>query len=203
MLNSNVAGIVWKTTPIGESQSTSTHKTIAKIHDIIMADRQVMEHYIATKLGISQDRIHAVIYNELHMSKVSVHCVPKLLGPVLKETRFNMSKGNLVIFRQIPTVFFRYLWLWITPGSIRPETKQQSKQWKQWKQWKHLGSPPPKETKTGMFAGNVMASMFWDAEGVLLVDYLDKGHTITGANMPIFWDSYGKNIRQIYIYIYI
>ena len=24
-----------------------------------------------------------------------------------------------------------------------------------------------------------MASIFWNAEGVLLVDYLDKGHTIT------------------------
>ena len=103
------AGIVWKTTPIGESQSTSTHKTIARIHDIIMADRHVMEHYIATKLGISQDRIHAVIHNELHMFKVSVHCVPKLLGPNLKETRLNMSRGKLVMFRQIPTVFFRDL----------------------------------------------------------------------------------------------
>ena len=26
-----------------------------------------------------------------------------------------------------------------------------------------------------------MTSIFWDAEGVLLVDYLDKGHIITGA----------------------
>ena len=55
------------------------------------------------------------------------------------------------------------------------ETKQQSKQ------WKHLGSPPSKEAKTGMYAGKVMASIFWDAEWVLLVDYLDKGHIITSA----------------------
>ena len=26
-----------------------------------------------------------------------------------------------------------------------------------------------------------MASVFWDAKGVLLVAYLEKGHTITGA----------------------
>ena len=32
-----------------------------------------------------------------------------------------------------------------------------------------------------MSAGKVMASIFWDAEGVLLVDYLEKGHTITGT----------------------
>ena len=54
---------------------------------------------------------------------------------------------------------------------FQPETKQQLKQ------WKHLGPPSPKEAKTAMSAGKVMT---WDA-GVLLVDYLDKCHNITGA----------------------
>ena len=55
---------------------------------------------------------------------------------------------------------------------FQPETKHKSKQ------WKHLGSPPPKEAKTGMSACKVMVSIFWDAVEVQLVDYLDKGHTI-------------------------
>ena len=33
----------------------TTQETIAKIRDIIMADRRVMEYSIATELGISQD----------------------------------------------------------------------------------------------------------------------------------------------------
>ena len=41
---------------------------------------------------------------------------------------------------------------------FQPETKQQSK---------HLGSPPPKEAKTGMSIGKIMASIFWDADGGL------------------------------------
>ena len=103
---------------------TVTTRDTIKIHDIIMADKQVPEHYIATELGISQDSIHSVIHNKLYMSKVSAHSVPKLLGPDLKRTQLNMSKENLVIFRRIPTVFFRDLWLWIRPGSITsPETK--------------------------------------------------------------------------------
>jgi hypothetical protein len=28
-------------------------------------------------------------------------------------------------------------------------------------------------------AGKVMASVFWDAEGILFIDYLEKGKTIT------------------------
>ena len=46
----------------GRPVTVTTQETIAKMHDIIMADRRVMEHYIATELGISQDLIHAVIH---------------------------------------------------------------------------------------------------------------------------------------------
>ena len=60
--------------------TVTTQETIAKIHYITITDRRVTEYYIVTELGISQDRIHAVILNELHMSKLSAHCVPKFLG---------------------------------------------------------------------------------------------------------------------------
>ena len=55
-----------------------------------------------------------------------------------------------------------------------PETKQQSKQ------WKHVDSPPPKKAKAIQSAGKVMASVFWDEKGILLIDYLPTGQTITG-----------------------
>jgi hypothetical protein len=31
-----------------------------------------------------------------------------------------------------------------------------------------------------------MASVFWDAEGILFTDYLEKGKTITGNIIPNF-----------------
>ena len=58
--------------------TVTTQETIAKIHDIIMADRRVTEYYVATELGIFQD--------------VSARCVPNLLGPDLKRTRLNISR---------------------------------------------------------------------------------------------------------------
>ena len=76
----------------------TTQESIAKIHDIFMAYRQVPKYYIATELGISQDCTYVVIHNELHMSMVSAHCVPKLLGSEFKRTRLSMSRENLVIF---------------------------------------------------------------------------------------------------------
>jgi hypothetical protein len=37
----------------------------------------------------------------------------------------------------------------------------------------------PKKTRLVPSAGKVMASVFWDAEGILFIDYLEKGKTIT------------------------
>ncbi|KAK8379200.1 hypothetical protein O3P69_019210 [Scylla paramamosain] len=57
---------------------------------------------------------------------------------------------------------------------FQPELKEQSKQ------WKHRGSPAPKRARPVISAGKVIASIFWgDSEGVLLVDYLTKGQSIT------------------------
>ncbi|XP_041350779.1 protein GVQW3-like [Gigantopelta aegis] len=102
----------------GRPVTVTTQKTIAKIHDIIIADRRVTKRYIATELGISQERIHAVIHNEPQMSKVSARWVPKLLGPDLKRTRLNMSREN--------QVFFGDLRLWMRPGSITSNQRRSS-----------------------------------------------------------------------------
>ena len=37
----------------------------------------------------------------------------------------------------------------------------------------------PKRPKTQQSAGKVMASVFWDAQGVIFIYYLEKGKTIT------------------------
>ena len=55
------------------------------------------------------------------------------------------------------------------------------------KQWKHAGSPPPTKFKRVHSVGKVMASIFWDSQGVIMnlfmIDYLEQGHTINGAYM--------------------
>jgi len=53
-----------------------------------------------------------------------------------------------------------------------PETKQQSMD------WRHRGSPHPKKFRVQKSAGRVLASIFWDQDGILHIDYLPKGQTI-------------------------
>ena len=61
-------------------------------------------------------------------------------------------------------------------------------------QWVGPGSPRPKKFKTQPSAGKVMATVFWDAKGVIMLDFLPKRSTITGvyyANL-FSWERRGK-----------
>ena len=53
-----------------------------------------------------------------------------------------------------------------------PETKQQSME------WRHSGSHRPKKFRVQKSAGKFLASIFWNQDGILLIDYLPKGRTI-------------------------
>jgi len=53
-----------------------------------------------------------------------------------------------------------------------PKTKQQSME------WQRSSSPCPKKFRVQKSAGKVIASIFWDQDGIVLIDYLPKGHTI-------------------------
>ena len=68
-----------------------------------------------------------------------------------------------------------------------PETKQQSMDW-----W-HSGSPRPKKLRVQKSAGKILASMFWDQDGILLVDYLPKGLTINAE----YWSSLLVQLKDI------
>ena len=49
------------------------------------------------------------------------------------------------------------------------------------RQWVGPGSSRPKKFKTQPSAGKVMATVFWDAKGVIMLDFLPKRSTITGV----------------------
>ena len=49
------------------------------------------------------------------------------------------------------------------------------------RQWVGPGSPRPKKFKTQPSAGKVMATVFWDAKGIIMLDFLPKRSTITGV----------------------
>ncbi len=48
--------------------------------------------------------------------------------------------------------------------------------------WKTIDKTVPQKFKEKPFAGKVLATIFWDYKGVLLVEYCPKDSTVTSAS---------------------
>jgi len=109
--------------------------------------------------------------------------VPRLLSLDNKRNRDTTSDPKEFL-RRFVTVDETWIH-WYTP-----ETKKQSKQ------WTSTGQPTPKKAKTVPSAGKVMATVFWDSQGVIYIDYLEKAKRSQGCTMPNYWADSPPNCRK-------
>lgn len=158
----------------GRPTTVTNTDNVAIICEMIMKDRRLKVREIADIVGISYERTQNIIVNELGFSKVSARWVPRLLSVEQKIARRTNSRECLDLYEADTQDFLdRFVTMdetWV--HHYTPETKQQSKQ------WVRPGSPPPKKAKAILSANKVMASVFWDAKGIIMVDYLQRGKTI-------------------------
>ena len=159
----------------GRPKTVTTPEIADQIHEIILEYRRISTKSTAEQLGISRERFGSIIYEDLDMRKLSANWVPKCLNADQKRQRFQSSEQLLEFFsfRRDPNDFLSRLltmdetWLY----QYDPETKQQSME------WRHSGSARPQKFRVQTSAGKVLASIFWDQDGILLIDYLPKGQT--------------------------
>ncbi|UYV75970.1 hypothetical protein LAZ67_13001971 [Cordylochernes scorpioides] len=160
----------------GRPVESVIQENIYKMHDLVMLDRRMTVRQIEETFGNPKTTVDRIMREHLGLRKLSARWVPKLLTLDQKAVRRKLSSDNLSLFEANPEEFVnRFVTMNETwAHHFTPESKQQSMQ------WRHSGSPPPKKAKTVPSAGKVMVSAFWDSEGVLLLDFLNKGQTITG-----------------------
>ena len=158
----------------GRPKTGTTPELIDQIHEIILEDRRISATSIPDQLGISRERVGSIIHEDLVMRKLSAKWVPKCLSADKKLQRCQSSEQPLEFFRSDPNDFLSQLvtmdetWLY----HYDPEAKQQSME------WRHTGSPRPKKFLVQKSAGKFLASIFWDQDGIILIDCLHKGQTI-------------------------
>ena len=156
----------------------TTPEIINQIHELILEHRLISAKSIAEQLGISRERVESIIHKNLDTRKISAKWVPKCLNADPKRQRCQSSEQILDFFRGDPNDILSRLvtmdetWLLYHYDT---ETKQQSME------WRHSGSHCPKIFRMQKSAGKVLASIFWDQDGILLIDYLPKCQTINAA----------------------
>jgi len=150
---------------------------------MVLDDGRMKVREIADTIGISKERVGYILHEDLDTKKLCARWVPRLLTANQKRAGMEICEQCLGRFNKNKTDFVRrFITMdetWI--HHYTPESKQRSKQWTE------ARCSAPKKTRSVSSAGKVMASVFWDAEGILFIDYLEKGKTITGEYiLPIF-----------------
>jgi len=159
---------------LDDQKTVTTPENIVQIHELILEGRRISAKSIAEQLGISRERVGSIIHEDLDMRKLSAKWVPKCLNADQKRQRCRSSEQILEFFQCDSNDFLSRLvtmdetWLY----HCDPETKQQSME------WQHSGSPHPKNSECKKSSGKVLASIFWNQDGILLIYYLPKGQTI-------------------------
>ena len=134
-------------------------------------------YQIAETVGISVGSAHSILHDNLCLSKLSARWVPKALRPNQLNLRSELSTAILLKIEADEIRFFDRIitgdetWVY----QYDPETKKQSKQ------WLPRGLSGPIKFKSERSVKKVMATVFWDSEGVVLVDFLEGKKTVAGA----------------------
>ncbi|GBP32114.1 Histone-lysine N-methyltransferase SETMAR [Eumeta japonica] len=149
---------------------------VRKIEKLVLADRRIKLWQIAEELQISKERVGEITHEHMNMRKISACWVPKMLTPFDKQRRLQTSKDFLeLVGDNIDEICDRIVTVdetWVR--QYDPEPKQESMQWTK------KGERPPKKFKVQKSASKLTATIFWDSEGVLLINYLSKGTTMNG-----------------------
>ena len=173
----------------GRPSDTCTEETINSVQDMILKDRRATIRYVAECMKLSSGTTHHIIVDVLGYNKVCARWVPRMLTAEIMHVRMQTSDRNLELYRADPDKFLRrYVTMDETwAHHFDPETKQQSMQ------WKHPTSPPVVKFLKNVSASKVMVSVFWDSEGVLFTDYLEKGKTVTG----VYYAGLIRKLREV------
>ena len=163
-----------------------------KVRYLVYSDRRIKVEEIANALHISHGSVSTTLHECLGMHKLTARWVPKSLSDEQMATRASVCSALLKRFRSKEDDFLSRLVTvdetWV--HYYEPENKAQSRQ------WVGPGSTRPKKFKTQPSAGKVMASVFWDAQGVIMLDFPAKKSTITGAYYANSLDQLRTAIRE-------
>lgn len=161
----------------GRPVEVTDPETIDRVELELDEDRRLKVKEIAARLELSKSTVFRIITDHLLMSKVSARWVPRLLSSAQKKQRVTCSKEFLREYEENPDEFLRSI---VTGDETMvlyydPLSKKESMEWRK------PGEAPPRKARVTQSTKKVMATVFWDCEGVLLVDFKERNTTVNAA----------------------
>lgn len=171
----------------GAPKTSVTDQSIQRVRDALDKDRRLTIREISEIVKLPPTTVYRIVSSELNMTRVVARWVPKLLTQEMKMERVRICQQLLCNFEHEENYLDRFVtgdesWF----HYYEPESKMQSSV------WKTKEEPTPVKAKTVPSAGKRMATVFWDKDGILLIDWLPAGQTINSS----YYIEVLKNLRE-------
>lgn len=170
--------------------SVVTNELVQKIDGKVRDNRRFTISELSDEFPqISRTVLYEVVTERLGYKKYCARWVPKILSEHHKNQRMASALDFLTRYDEEGEPLLNRIVTgdetWIK--YVNPETKEQSMV------WGHKDSPnKPKKARQDFSSRKLMATVFWDAKGVLLVEFMERGTTI---NKDVYCETL-KNLRR-------
>ena len=147
-----------------------------KVETAILQDRRCSLTGLADTLRVSKETIRRTVH-DLGYRKICCRWVPHTLNAEQKRKRVEVANGILADYHARGEDFLKEIvtvdetWVKLYDPLTRTESKQ----------WKKKSEKAPVKPKIGPTNAKLMCTVFFDAEGIITVDFLEKGNTINSA----------------------
>jgi len=168
--------------------SIQTDEIVSEVDQKLRSDRRLTISALAEEFPtLGRTTVYKIVTESLGYHKLCARWVPKMLTDQHKQQRMASARAFLDRYRQDGDDLFAHIVTgdetWVSYSN--PERKTQSMQ------WRRSTSPKPRKFKqTPYTKQKMMVSVFWDKEGVLLVEFMERRSTITA-------DVYCKTLEKL------
>ena len=159
-------------------KSVTTGDIVEQIDQEVRSNRRFTVSELCAKFpSISRSSVYKILTEQLQYRKLCARWVPKMLSEDHKSRRMVVALTFLTRYEEEGDDLLKKIVTgdetWVS--HVTPETKRQSSQ------WMHTNSPSKPKKFKQTFGRKVMATVFWDHKGVLLIEFMEPGTTINAA----------------------
>lgn len=160
----------------GRPTTARTDGQVAKVKQVLDADRRSTIALISEETGLSVGTVHTIVTEDLAMRKVCAKMVPKVLSEEQKQSRVEISQEIVDCIKEDEHFMDNVITgdeTWIF--QYDPETKRQSAE------WHTQTSPRPKKARMSKSKIKTMLIVFFDRRGIVHKEFVPPEKTVNGA----------------------
>ncbi|KAJ4445277.1 hypothetical protein ANN_07078 [Periplaneta americana] len=157
----------------GRPQTIRTECKIQEVATLGRANRSQSVDDIAATVGVSHGTCYKILSDDLNMSRVTQHSVPRILSQDQRDDRMTIC-GDLISSADDDPTFLNQIitgdetWCFL----YDPQLKRQSAT------WKTPLSPRQKKPRQDRSKGKVMLELFFDSNGIFHMEFIPEGATV-------------------------